>query len=195
MKRSAALVLVLVLALGLFSAAAAQTMWVKTPNGKTVNVRADQFGTVIGRLPYRATVDVIDEEDIWYIVNFNGTQGYIKEAFLSETDPGPFKGGSGSGSSSEPVFKDSALGSQTVDGLNKQYSTMNYVTPYTVRILPDTKTGTARLRWAPSKNSTLLTLLPANYELTVLASNKNWLLVQDPASGSIGYIAVKFTYQ
>ncbi len=34
--------------------------------------------------------------------------------------------------------------------------------------------------------------LPANYELTVLAANSNWLMVQDPVSGKIGYIASKF---
>ena len=35
--------------------------------------------------------------------------------------------------------------------------------------------------------------LPANYELNVLAANSNWLMVEDPGSGKIGFIAAKYT--
>ena len=64
---------------------------------------------------------------------------------------------------------------------------------YAVIVIPDTRTGTARLRWAPSKFSTLIAQLPSNYELNVIAANSNWLMVEDPTSGKIGYIATKYT--
>ena len=91
------------------------------------------------------------------------------------------------------ALSDSALGSETVNGLNIQYSSMQYVAAYTVRVVPDTRTGTARLRWAPSKMSTLMAQLPSNYELNVIAANSNWLMVEDPSSGKIGFIASKYT--
>ncbi len=200
MKRSVSLILALVLAvscLPLFTASAdlfPLTMWVKTPNGKTVNVRNDQDGDIIGRLPYGTKITAIDEEDIWIIINYNGQRGYIKEAFLVESNPGKYQGGSEKEDEKGNVLTDSALGSQTVNGLNAQYKTLTYVqVPYTVKVVPDTRTSTARLRWAPSKFSTLITHLPLNYELTVLAANKNWLMVRDETSGKVGYIAVKYT--
>ena len=110
--------------------------------------------------------------------------------FLVPYYPGKYDGPTDSKGN---VLSDSALGSETVNGLNAQYNTMQYVAAYTVRVVPDTRTGTARLRWAPSKNSTLIMQLPANYELTVLAANSNWLMVEDPTSGKIGFIAAKYT--
>ncbi len=194
MKRSVAFVLALVLALSCLSVLGAtaetMTMWVKTPDGKTLNVRAEQEGEIIGRLPYGTKVTVIDEEDYWWIIRYKDGQGYVNQKFLVETDPGKYPGPEDEKGN---VLKDSALGSETVDGLNKQYSTLKYVTSYTVKVVPDTRTGTARLRWAPSKNSTLVSLVPAEYELTVLAENKNWLFVQDPTTQKIGFIAVKYT--
>ena len=205
MKKTVAFVLVLILAmscLSMFSAASAdQTLWVKTPNGKTVNGR-DRNSEVITRLPYGTKVTMYDEEDYWAICRGPGfSEGWIMETFLVDYNPGKYQGadagtsGSKSGTSQKKTtVSDSALGSQTVDGLNSQYKTFTYLaTPYTVKVVPDTKTGTARLRWGPSKFATLVTYLESGHQLTVLASNKSWLMVRDDASGKIGYIAVKYT--
>lgn len=207
MKKSVALILALIFALGglgLVGSARAQRvrMWVKTPNGKTVNVRNSDF-EIIGRLPYGADVIACDEEDDWTIIEYGSLgEGWIKSTFLVEYNPGKYQGSETDqkskskpkSDSKTPVLSDSSLGAQTVDGLNTQFKTMTYASaPYTVRVVPDTKTGTARLRWAPSKHATLAAYLSAGYELTVLASNKNWLMVRDESNGVIGYIAVKYT--
>ncbi len=201
MKRTISLVLALMLILGCLSvlgtaSAARERLWVKTPNGKTVNVR-DSGGNLIGHLPYGTAVIMYDEEDYWAICECPGfPEGWIMETFLVDYNPGKYQGGSTTpaGSKTKKNVTESALGAQTVEGLNSQYKTFIYAAaPYTVQVVPDTKTGTARLRWGPSKHSTLVTYLEAGHELTVLASNKNWLMVRDEASGKIGYIATKYT--
>ena len=91
------------------------------------------------------------------------------------------------------TLQDSALGSETVEGMNKQYSIMKYVQSYTVITVPANRTGTVNLRWGPSKNTNLVMKAPADYELTVLAESRNWLMCSDPATGRICYVARKFT--
>ncbi len=198
MKKYLSFVLALMLALGcmgIFATAGAdiENWYVKTGNGKTLNVRDINTGEVIGRLAYGSQVGVTEWHGEWaYIVYGSIGDAKVMSKFLVNYNPGKYHGGSGENTT---VLSDSALGSQTVDGLNKQFATMQYVNSYTVKVVPDTRTGTARLRWAPSKNATLLALVPANYELTVLASNASWLMVQDHVTHNIGWIAKKYTAQ
>jgi hypothetical protein len=110
--------------------------------------------------------------------------------FLVKNDPGKFVGPTAPDGT---TLQDSALGSETVEGMNKQYSIMKYVQSYTVITVPANRTGTVNLRWGPSKNTNLVAKVPADYELTVLAESKNWLLVNDPLTGKISYVARKFT--
>ena len=196
MKKSLSLILALAVAAGclciLTSAGAdLETWYVKTGDGGNLNVRSLENGETIGGLPYGSKVGVEWFRDEWAIILW-GSYGNAKvmSKYLVSYDPGKYVGPSDDKGN---VLSDSALGSETVNGLNKQYSMLTYVTPYTVRVVPDTRTGTARFRWAPSKYSTLIAQLPANYELSVIAASSNWLMVQDPGSGKIGYIATKFT--
>jgi hypothetical protein len=197
MKKSLSFILALMLAVGCLCAAVSanadlETWYVKTDNGKGLNVRDVNTGEKIGVLAYGSPVAVeFFNKDHWAIIMW-GSYGEAKvmEKYLVKKDPGKYVGPTDDKGN---VLTDTVLGSETVDGLNKQYSTMKYVAEYNVKVVPDTRTGTARLRWAPTKNSTLIAQLPANYELVVLAANSNWLMVQDPASGKIGYIAAKYT--
>ncbi len=195
MKKSMSFVLALMIAvgcLGLFGTASAWEKWyVKTENGGALNVRDINTREVIGSLPYGSQVGVQSYRGDYAVIIWGGVgDALVKTKYLVQSDPGPYKKKEGGGGT---TMKESALGATTVDGLNKQYDAMIFVTSYTVRVNPDTKTGTARLRWAPSKNSSLMSLLPAGYELTVLAANSSWLMVQDPFTGKVGFIAVKYT--
>ena len=199
MKKTLTLILALTIAAGclcFFGSASAETetWYVKTGNGKGLNVRDNETGEKIDVLPYGTKVQVEWFHGQWAIILYEKDPMRtvkVDKSFLVRTNPGKYKG------PTDPqgnVLQDSALGSETVEGLNKQYSTLKYVkTPYTVTVAPDTRTGTARFRWAPSKNSTMISQFPAGYELTVLAANSNWLMVQDPTSNRIGYIAAKYT--
>ena len=198
MKKSISLILALMLLLGslcLLGSASAdiETWYVKTGNGKTLNVRDIETGTVIGRLPYGSPVAVeFFGQGGWaYILWGSYGEAKVQGSYLVKNDPGKYQGPT---NEQGMVLSDSALGSETVEGLNKQYNALKYVPArYTVKVVPDTRTGTARLRWAPTKNSSLLAQLPANYELSVIAASSNWLMVEDTATGKIGFIATKYT--
>jgi len=196
MKRIMSLVLALAIAMGCLCAFGAasgeiETWYVKTGDGKTLNVRDVYSGEVIGRLNYGTSVAVDQFIGDWAIILY-GSYGDAKvmKKFLVRNDPGKYVPSGEDGT----VLHDSDLGSQTVDGMNKQYKLMVYVAePYTVLCVPTTRTGTVNLRWGPSKNTNLVAKVPADYELTVLAESKNWLLVNDPLTGKISYVARKFT--
>ena len=198
MKKSLSLILALVIAAGCLcivtsAGADTETWYVKTGDGRGLNVRDIETGEKIGSLPYGAAVQVEWFRGSWAIIYWSDySNAKVAKEFLVSKYPGRYNG-NGSTEKKGSALSDSTLGSETVSGLNTQYKAMQYVASYTVRVVPDTRTGTARLRWAPSKHSTLIMQLPANYELTVLAANSNWLMVQDPGSGKIGYIASKFT--
>ncbi len=197
MKKTLSLILVLAIAAGCLCAlvtanAETETWYVKTANGKDLNVRDIVTEEKIGQLPYGAAVEVeFFNQSHWAIILWKDGEAKVKEEFLVKKYPGKYNGPTNEQGN---VLTDSVLGSETVEGLNKQYAALKYVEEaYTVKVVPDTRTGTARLRWAPSKNANLVAQLPANYELTVLAASSNWLMVQDPASGKIGFIAAKYT--
>ena len=197
MKKTLSFVLALMLTVGilcpLVSASADIENWyVKTANGKGLNVRDLTTGEKIGVVPYGGTVGVeFLNKDGWAIIVWGSVgEAKVRQEYLVKKNPGKYVGPTdGQGN----VLTDTVLGSQTVEGLNKQYAALRYVDSYSVVVVPDTRTGTARFRWAPSKNSTLIAQLPANYELTVLAASSNWIMAQDPTSGKIGYIAAKYT--
>ena len=196
MKKSLSLVLALVIAAGCLciatsASANTETWFVKTGDGKGLNVRDIESGQKIGSLPYGAAVRVEWFTGEWAVIYWSQTnEAKVAKKFLVPYYPGKYDGPTDKGGN---ALSDSTLGSETVNGLNTQYKAMQYVTPYTVRVVPDTRTGTARLRWAPSKYSQLIMQLPANYVLNVLAANSNWLMVEDPGSGKIGFIAAKYT--
>ena len=196
MKKYLSLTLALIIAAGCLCIATSasadlETWYVKTGDGKGLNVRDIESGQKIGSLPYGAAVQVEWFRDEWAIIYWSDTyNAKVAKKFLIPYYPGKYDGPTDKDGN---VLSDSTLGSETVNGLNTQYRALKYVTPYTVRVVPDTRTGTARLRWAPSKNSLLIMQLPAGYELNVLAASSNWLMVEDPGSGKIGYIAAKYT--
>ena len=195
MKKAASLLLALIIAAGCLcmagtASAGIQTWYVKTGNGKTLNVRDVYSGEVIGRLNYGDPVGVERFDSTWaYIVYGSVGTAKVMRKFLVNSAPRRYVPTNPEGQ----TLTDSALGSTTVEGMNKQYSALKYVTPYTVVTVPTTRTGTVNLRWGPSKNTNLVMKAPADYELTVLAESGNWLLCSDPATDRICYVARKYT--
>ena len=195
MKRFNSLLLALVLFMGCFciaeqsSAAEIKIMYVKTGNGKTLNVRDIETNKVIARLDYGASVSVESFHGDWaYIIWGSYGDAKVMRKFLVSKKPGkyvPSKDGT--------ELVDTPLSSETVAGMNKQYRILKYVEEYTVITVPTTRTGTVNLRWGPSSNTNLVAKVPADYELTVMAESANWLLCTDPHTGNICYVARKFT--
>ena len=83
-------------ALLLFSATAcADTLFVTTQNGKTVNMRSGPGTkyTILLRIPNGYAVETDDalNEDGWLLCTYNGHRGYVNAQYLSE-QPGPLHG-------------------------------------------------------------------------------------------------------
>lgn len=96
MKKSTFLVLLLVLVC-LCTSVLAETFYVKTPNGKTVNMRGRQH-EVIAHIPYgTALVPIADEcTDTSAYVTYNGVSGYVNWKYLVQEKPAPYKKSSSS---------------------------------------------------------------------------------------------------
>ena len=94
MKKTVSLVLALVIAAGCLcmaspALAAIQTMYVKTGNGKTLNVRDIATNEVIGRLDYGASVGVEQISGGWaFIVWGSVGSAKVMSKFLVSKDPG-----------------------------------------------------------------------------------------------------------
>ncbi len=173
-------------------------MWVSTKSGRNLNVRSAKEQTAetkIGSLPNGTQVSVLGIADGWAEIVYQplpaGGHAYVRADLLSDHAPARY-GSTGVPSSltDTPVYS-----STTVADLNSRYSAMNFVDPYDVTIIADTLTGTVRLSWAPSTNSSAAAFLNSGSVVSVLAEGDTWLMVLDPVSGKIGYVPVKFTKQ
>lgn len=203
---SLALVVVTVMALGLSAVQAgdesispyAGYYYVKTENGKGLNVRNAPNGKVVGSLKYgtRIYVDGFTTSE-WAITTYKYNNGYgygeysawVSTRYLTRTDPGPYKGSSSKSSSG----KSSSGSATTLSGVNAIFRTAKQVSaPYTVVARPARASGWVNLRWAPSTHAERIATCPQGKTLTVLAELRDWYQVQDPATGMIGFISSKY---
>ena len=204
MKKLVTLTIAALLCLLAVSSAPAETYYVKTDNGKTVNVRwtDDTQHAVMVQLPYGTPVDVVGttKNGTWAIINYKGqtndgefvdTDGYIMMRFLSKTNPGKYeKKSSGSSSGSTGSSSDAA---RILSDMNREFaSARKVVSPYIVVSRPTRASGWVNLRWAPSTEAERIATCPQGKELIVLAELNNWYQVQDPATGMIGFIKRSF---
>lgn len=94
MKRCFALLLALVLAVSLLPIGAmAETWYVYTANGKTLNLRDEYTNKVIGHIPYGTalTPDMNKSTELAAYVTYKGVSGFAKWEFLQKTPPKPKK--------------------------------------------------------------------------------------------------------
>ena len=193
-KLFAAVAMALALVL-LAASAMAETYWVKTGDGKTVNVRWEDStaGSVMTRLKYGTKIDVLafTKGGTWALFTYNGKtldgdehygDAYVMAKFLVPYKPEPY---SRSSSSATPEQTQNTGSS----GMNALFSQARLVTPYTVTVRPTRSSGQVNVRWAPSKSSTLLRAYPANSQFTVIAElGTDWYQIQDPESGAVGFL-------
>lgn len=196
-KLVAAVIMALVLVL-LTASVLADAYWVKTGDGKTVNVRWEDGtgGSVMARLKYGTKIDVLafTKGGSWALFTYKGRtldgedyygDAYVQAKFLVPYKPEPYSKSSSS-SSSSTSGQTQNTGSA---GMNALFSQARIVTPYTVTVRPTRSSGQVNVRWAPSKGSTLLRAFPSDYQLSVLAElGTDWFQVQDPESGVVGFL-------
>ena len=158
--------------------------YVKTGNGKGLNVRDNPNGKVVGSLKYgtRVYVDAFSDSE-WALITYRYDNGhgkgdyaaYVSTRFLVRNNPGKYQGASSSKSAAGVSGTEIAVAS-----------------PYTVVSRPDRASGWVNLRKAPSTDAKVLAKCYMGKTLTVLAELRGWYQVQDPATGVIGYISSRY---
>ena len=156
--------------------------YVKTGNGKGLNVRDNPNGKVVGSLKYgtRVYVDAFSSSE-WALITYRYDNGhgkgdyaaYVSTRFLVRNNPGKYQGSSSSGSAAAPTEKQVA-------------------SPYTIVSRPVRSTGWVNLRRTPSTDAKVLIKCPQGKTLTVLAELDGWFKVEDLPTGIIGYISSKY---
>ncbi len=165
--------------------------YVKTGNGKGLNVRDGINGNVVGSLKYgtRIYVDTFTTPD-WALITYGYNKpgyGYgeyaawVSTRYLTRTNPGKYSP------------DDSSSGSTGLSSINTIFRTARQVAaPYYVVARPSRASGWVNLRWAPSTEAECITTCTQGKQLVVLAEMKDWYQVQDPATGMIGFIMSKY---
>lgn len=195
MKRFLILVasLVLVMSVCMTSALAYETMYVKTGNGKTLNVRSEPAtgDNVLLRFPYGHQVTVnYHLGNGWTCIMLAGAYdvGYVQTKFLVSKDPGKYVPSSADAELAKPA---TSMESYTMEQLNEVLKTARSVTPYTVTLYPTRSSGWVYLRWVPSRNSNYVTTYAGGQQVQVIAELKNWYQVQD-ADGKVGFVYTSY---
>lgn len=100
MKKSILGILILVLVLSIVLPALAGTCYVKTSNGKTVNLRSPVDNSVLAQIPYGTQLSYDDNQstELAAYVSYKGMKGYVRWVYLSNTKPAPYSKSSSSSS-------------------------------------------------------------------------------------------------
>ena len=157
--------------------------YVKTGNGKGLNVRDNPNGKVVGSLKYgtRVYVDAFSDSE-WALITYRYDNGhgkgdyaaYVSTRFLVRNNPGKYQGSSSARSGAALTEKQVA-------------------SPYTIVSRPvRTAGGWVNLRRTPSTDAKVLEKCFAGKTLTVLAELDGWFKVEDLPTGIIGYISSKY---
>lgn len=184
-KRILALVAVMTLLMTMIilptTASAWYTAYSNCSNGKPLHVRKGpgKEYPIIGNIPYRQEIGV--DHDLgngWSELIWGSVPGYAMTSLMSKKDPGPYD------PNRKPVTP-----AKPSESLNKIFSQARIVTPYFITLKTARASGSANVRWAPSKSSKLLRAYAAGQEMRVIAElGKDWYQVEDPISGVVGFV-------
>ena len=197
MKKILAAALILCLMAALAVPALADTPWgtsimyVKTENGKSVNVRSSpNLGdNVIGSAAYGHEV-LVDwsyaGNDGWTKVVWGSMgDGYIMSRYLVDYKPGPYT------PSKEQKEKDDAKAE--LAKLNKELANEKAIAePFYIAARPSRATGWVNFRIGPSTTTSRIRSLDGGKELIAIGETTNWYKARDPETDKVGYISKNY---
>lgn len=177
-------------------------MYVYTDNGKGLNVRSTPYvgENIIGLAPYGSQLKVKRlMENGWACIEWAPVgEAYVQARYLQGTRPAPRNT-----RPSTPVVTAAPYISyntspvtaytDTLAALNAEFRTARAVTPFVVVVRPTRASGWVNMRWAPSKDTEVITTYRSGIRLTVMAETQSWYQVSDPATGVAGYIMKAYT--
>lgn len=196
MKRTLMVILTLVLLAVSVSALAAGTsiLYVKTANGKGVNVRSspNTGDNIIGTVPYGGQV-VMDwsyaGNDGWTKIVWGGRgDGYIMSRFLVDTKPGPAPTAS---KDKDKTKKENETEKKKLDNELKSEKAAEEFFYIVVR--PTRTSGWINFRSGPSKTTKRIASFGDGKELLVMGETNNWYRARDPKTDKVGYIHKSYT--
>ena len=172
----------------------ASTYYVYTENRGPLNVRLEPNGSIIGSLAYGEPVQVNSlENKNWALITFhyehpeNGMGDW--DAFVNRRYLIPVK----------PEVLVEALESEEntstgdpMTDINREFAAARDVEPYRITVRPARATSLVNMRWIPTETGMIILGYRATEELVVLKELEDYLQVQDPDTGTVGYIHKKF---
>lgn len=178
---------------------AAGYYFVYTQNGKGLNVRNTPGGQTVGSLKYGSKVycHYFDDGKGWAQIDFtynkpNYGRGkyicYVQNKYLQRAKP-PERG---KAAEAKKDTKKEVI-TDPFEAINAEYKSAKKVTPYIVVIKPLKANKKVSLLWAPHLKAEPVTTYSAGDELTVVQETENWLMIEDPDTGDIGFIQKELT--
>lgn len=184
-KKLLALMMILALLTGSLiltaSASGTSIMYVKTANGKSVNVRSGpgkQY-SVIGTVKYGG--EVLTDwsyagNDGWTKVVWGSAgDGYIMSRFLVDNKPGP-----------APKPEEDETEKKKLEKELASEKTLEQ--PFYIAVVASRTTGWVNFRTGPSKTMARISSFPDGKELIAEGETTNWYRARDPETNKIGYL-------
>ncbi len=172
--------------------------YVYTENGKGLNVRKTPGGEKVGVLKYGARIYVeAFTDETWALITYRYNQpgygtgdyaAFVNRRYLTKKKPPAKPAGTANKTSTAPA-------ADPLAEINDEFKSAKDVEPYKISVRPTRVSGWVNMRWAPSKSAELLATYKANDQLLVIKELKNWLQVEDPDTGDVGFVSKSFVAQ
>ena len=168
--------------------------YVYTENGKDLNVRSDPKGEIVGTLKYGTKVTVISMINAnWAMIHFTYEkpdlgagewQAYVNRRYLISVAPEELQ---------KAMEKEKTeYTGDPLEDINTEFANAADVDNYRITVRPARVTSWVNMRWIPSETGMIIAQYKATEELIVLKELEDYLQVQDPDTGDVGYIHKKF---
>ena len=185
-KKWTALLVALLILFSVSGSFAMDSYYVKTSNGKSLNLRSspERGDNVIASIPYGAQVEAIDVcmDGTWLNVAYGNTYGWVMIRYLSSNQPGPRPTSRPSPQpTAKPVARDTSIDYSSFADVN-----------YYATVRASVSHGIVHMRWAPSKQIAIKRDYDDGSLLQVIAQNSQWAQVRDPDTGEVGYMMRNF---
>ena len=222
-RRLPALVLALILLTGLAAVCAEASgittsntvMYVYTDNGKDLNVRSAPYvgNNIIGLAKYGSKLTIVRFLDTgWACINWpNYGEAYVQSRYLQWYAPAgyatatpspvptavptavPYLNNNTNNYNGYSYTESGYAYTDSLATLNAEFRTARIVSPFTITVRPTRASGWGNMRWAPSKDTEVISTYRTGAQLTVIAETQSWYQVVDTNTDATGFMMKAYT--
>ncbi|MBR2660478.1 MAG: SH3 domain-containing protein [Clostridia bacterium] len=185
-------------------------MYVYTDNGKNLNVRSSPYvgENIIGQARFGESLKVKRFlENGWACIIWNLTgEAYVQSRYLQWNRPGSYTPATATPAPTAaptvaPYINNPGSSysnyantyTDTLAVLNAEFRTARTVTPFVIVVRPSRASGWVNMRWAPSKDTEVITTYRSGARLTVIAETQSWYQVVDHDTEITGFMMKAYT--